>query len=189
MSSRRTLFVVVLALDLGGCGQAATSTSSSSPTATESTAAASPNALSPSPSAATPVPTPEATPLPTLASTSKVATTAPNGAIPVVMTAVGDSEHSKPVYQPDQLTAKAGTVIFFLQNVPPSWASPDHNMWIGPSIGQALAGSADVNRNESVIFTVNGVTPGTYAFWCSILAPSGATHASFGMVGTLTITP
>jgi plastocyanin len=62
-------------------------------------------------------------------------------------------------------------------------------MLIGPSIGQALASSEDVNRNESVIFTVNGVTPGTYTFWCSIVAPGGATHASFGMVGTLTITP
>jgi plastocyanin len=138
---------------------------------------------------ATPAATPASTPVPTLASTSKVATTAPKGSIPVVMTAVGDSEHGKPVYQPDHLTAKAGTVVFFLQNVPPAWASPDHNMQIGPAIGTALAGSADVNRNENVIFTVNGLAPGTYTFWCSIVAPGGTTHASFGMVGTLTITP
>ncbi len=128
-------------------------------------------------------------PVPTLASTSVVASKAPKGAIPVVMTAVGDSEHGKPVYQPDKITAKAGTVVFFIQNVPPAWASPDHNMQIGPSVGTSLAGSTDVNRNENVIFTVNDLMPGTYTFWCSIVAPGGTTHASFGMVGELTITP
>ena len=53
----------------------------------------------------------------------------------------------------------------------------------------SLAGSTDVNRNENVIFTVNDLMPGTYTFWCSIVAPGGTTHASFGMVGELTITP
>jgi plastocyanin len=118
-----------------------------------------------------------------------VASDAPKGAIPLVMTAVGDSEHGKPVYQPDKITAKAGTVVFFLQNVPAAGFSPDHNMMIGPSVGRPLAGSIDVNRNENVIFTVNDLTPGTYPFWCSIVALNGATHASFGMVGELTITP
>jgi plastocyanin len=187
MNARRACLVVVLALGIEGCGTAATSPS----TATSTSTVASSSAVSASPSeavqSATPIST--ATPLPALASTSVVASDAPKGAIPVVMTAVGDSEHGKPVYQPDKITAKAGTVVFFLQNVPPAGCSCDHNMMIGPSVGRSFAGSMDVNRNENVIFTVNDLTPGAYPFWCSIVAPNGTTHASSGMVGELTITP
>jgi plastocyanin len=181
------VLVVALALAIEGCGAAATSSSTSSPTTTPPSALPSPSAVSPSPSVATSAP-PAPTPVPTLTSTSRVATKAPKGAIPVVLTAI-DPDHGLPVYQPDKLTAKAGTVVFFLQNVPPPWGSPDHNMWIGPSIGVPLAGSTDLKPKTNVIFTVNDLTPGSYMFWCTIAAPDGNTHASYGMVGTLTITP
>ena len=190
MNPRRTFVIVALALAVEGCGAAGTSTSTSSPTAALGTTPASPSAVAPSPlvtASATSAP-PAPTPVPTLASTSKVATKAPKGAIPVVLTAI-DPDHGLPVFQPDKLTAKAGTVVFFLQNVPPPWGSPDHNMWIGPSIGVPLAGSTDLKPKTNVIFTVQALTPGSYVFWCSIAAPDGNTHASYGMKGTLTITP
>lgn len=180
MLARPTVLLVALTWAVGGCA-AAPATTSTSPMA-----APSPSPVAPGPSA-TPIPRP--TPIPTLASTSEVASKAPEGAIPVVMTAVGDAEHPKPVYQPDHLTATAGTVVFFLENVPPSWASPDHDMWIGPAIGTVLAGSSAVDRNEKAVFTVNGLAQGEYVYWCAILAPDGRSHASYGMVGTLTITP
>ena len=101
---------------------------------------------------------------------------------------VVDPDHGLPVYQPNNLTAKAGTVVFFLQNVPAVFAAPDHNMMIGPSVGTTLAGSTDVKRSRDVIFTVKGLTPGSYVFWCSIVAPDGNTHATHGMMGSLTIT-
>jgi plastocyanin len=194
MNGRRAFVIVALALAIEGCGAAATSSSTSSPTTTLPSALPSPGAVSPSPSVLTsapPAPTstpPAPTPAPTLASTSTVATKAPKGAIPVVLTAI-DPDHGLPVFQPDNLTAKAGTVVFFLQNVPPPWGSPDHNMWIGPSIGVPLAGSTDLKPKTNVIFTVKGLTPGSYMFWCTIAAPDGNTHASYGMKGTLTITP
>ncbi len=100
-----------------------------------------------------------------------------------------DPAHPKPVYEPDELTAKAGTVAFFLANVPEPWAGPDHDFLIGPSIGKVLVASPSVDRNDALVFTVEGLTPGSYVFWCSIVAPDGVSHASRGMVGTLTITP
>jgi plastocyanin len=102
---------------------------------------------------------------------------------------VVDPDHGLPVYQPNNLTAKAGTVVFFLENVPAVFASPNHNMQIGGSVGDTLAGSTDVKAHGNVTFTVRGLTPGTYIYWCSIVAPDGNTHANRGMVGTLTITP
>ena len=191
MNPRRAFVIVALAVAIEGCGGGAASTSTSSPTTTVPLALPSPSAVSPSPSVATSVATsapPASTPVPTLASTSKVATKAPKGAIPVVMTVV-DPDHGLPVYQPNNLTAKAGTVVFFLENVPAVFAAPDHNMLIGGSVGDTLAGSTDVKHGESVTFTVNDLTAGTYNFWCSIIAPDGNTHANHGMVGTLTITP
>jgi uncharacterized cupredoxin-like copper-binding protein len=103
-----------------------------------------------------------------------------------------------PRFQPDNLTAKAGTVVFFLQNIPTLF-SPDHNMQIGPAsvqfygdgsirAGQVLAGTPNIRTKEMATFTVNDLTPGTYLFWCSVEGANG-NHASFGMVGTLTITP
>jgi plastocyanin len=102
---------------------------------------------------------------------------------------VVDPDHGLPVYQPNNLTAKAGTVVFYLENVPAVFAAPDHNMQIGGSVGDTLAGSTDVKHGDKVIFTVKDLTAGTYIFWCSIIGPDGSTHANRGMVGTLTITP
>ena len=47
-----------------------------------------------------------------------------------------------------------------------------------------LARSGFVRANRSAVFTVDGLTPGTYSFWCEV-----ADHTQRGMVGTLTIDP
>ena len=90
-----------------------------------------------------------------------------------------------PRFVPDQVTAKAGTVAFFIQNVRPSlFMAQDHNMAIGPEIHKVLARSPFVRVDKAAVLTVEGLTPGTYTFWCEI-----GVHAAEGMVGTLTITP
>ncbi len=53
---------------------------------------------------------------------------------------------------------------------------------------QVLARSPTLLANEAATFTVAGLTPGTYTFWCSV-QHEGGSHASDGMVGTLTVTP
>jgi plastocyanin len=170
MSRWGGFLLVALAIAIGGCGAAGatTSTTTTSPTAASAVA-----------------PTPAPTAIPTLASTTEEASEAPAGAIPIIMS----EPNANPSYQPDHVTAKAGTVVFFLENVPGTIASPDHNMRIGPAIGQVLAGTPRIRANEKATFTVQDLTPGTYAFWCSVTAPDGNSHAYYGMVGTLTITP
>ncbi|MGH2407228.1 MAG: cupredoxin domain-containing protein [Candidatus Limnocylindrales bacterium] len=105
---------------------------------------------------------------------------------------------NNPRFVPDTVTAKAGTVVFFLQNVPGANA-PDHQMTISPAnitflsdgstTGQVLAATRAIHPNEKAAFTVAGLTPGSYLFWCSIALPDGGNHAANGMTGTLTITP
>jgi plastocyanin len=105
-----------------------------------------------------------------------------------------------PRFQPDHVSAKAGTVAFSLDNIPGSATeAPDHMMLIGDCIsfygdgsiraGQAVAATPHIAANQRATFTVNGLEPGTYVFWCAVNVPDGGNHASNGMVGTLTITP
>lgn len=87
-------------------------------------------------------------------------------------------------FAPDHVTAKAGTVIFFLQNSPHPFFLSDHNMAIGPRIYRVFARSSYVHAYKSAVLTVEGLTAGTYTFWCEVTG-----HAANGMVGTLTIMP
>ena len=51
-----------------------------------------------------------------------------------------------------------------------------------------LAVSPTLAANEAVTFTVEGLMPGTYTYWCTVPSPDGAQpHAQYGMVGTLTV--
>lgn len=172
MNRWRSFLLVALTLALGGCGAAGTTTSPTPP---------SPSAVPVSPLAATPAPTP----IPTLVSTTVNASEAPAGAIPIRMTVT----NAEPRFEPAAVTAKAGTVVFFLEGIPGVLVSPDHNMRIGPAIGQVLAGTPSIRPKETVTFTVKDLTPGTYVFWCSVIGLDGMSHASNGMVGRLTITP
>jgi len=175
--------VFVFTLVVGGCGGAVPTPSIATPTT--STTLTSPSAGGASPPAPSASRTLAPTPIPTLASTTKDASVAPAGAIPVKMTVT----NGNPRFEPDNVTAKAGTVVFFLMNGTDVLGTFDHNMRIGPAIGQVLAGSRRISGNENATFTVKDLSPGSYVYWCSIVGLNGNTHAFYGMVGTLTIDP
>jgi uncharacterized cupredoxin-like copper-binding protein len=95
----------------------------------------------------------------------------------------------KPRFKPDAVTVEAGTATFFLTSVPVSGTfGPFHDMIIGPEIGKPLATSRSVQPGTSAVFTVEGLAPGTYQFWCNTNTGHGL-HYKLGMVGTLTVTP
>ncbi len=107
---------------------------------------------------------------------------APAGAIRIDMLALGGGVAR---FEPDEVTAKAGTVVFFLHNVPGALRKVDHNMLIGSTIyAEILARSVYVPSDKSAVFTVERLSPGTYTFWCQV-----GMHAQNGQVGALTITP
>ena len=128
---------------------------------------------------------------------TEVVDAAPAGAVGIQM-ALPDGT---PRFLPAAISANAGTVTFFLENVPGGRGrSPDHNMLIGPAnvhffpdgsvaADQVLAGTPHITAGQRAVFKVKDLAPGTYVFWCSIDLGPGGTHASEGMVGTLTITP
>ncbi len=192
MDRRCTSLVVAIGLTLGGCGGAAAPASTTPPAATPT--APPPSATTSPTSTQTLVSAPASTPMSTLASTVIQASDAPPGAISITMTAVD----AGPRFQPEAVSAKVGTVVFFLQNVPGTLYSPDHNMQIGSNIefyddgsvrsGQVLAATPHIPALEAAILTVKDLSPGTYLYWCSVEGGNG-NHASFGMKGTLTITP
>jgi plastocyanin len=165
--------LVGVALAIGGCGA-----TTPSPTTSPSPSQAPISSL-----AGTPVLTPAAT----LVSTTEEASQAPAGAISIMMITL---PNARPRFDPVEVAAKAGTVVFFLENIPYPPFTPDHNMVIGRAIYEELARTPPVRLNQRVTFTVNDLTPGTYVFWCSIKdIGNQADHAGQGMVGTLTIKP
>ncbi len=197
MTRRRLGLFIAVMVATTGCGA---SGSASSPSTVAPSAASAPASPTPPPptakaseASAAPSEAP-GTPIPTFATTMASASTAPAGAIRVDL-ALPDGE---PRFVPGTITAKAGTVVFFLRNVPGADA-PDHDLLIGPAdtrffpdgstpADKVLAQTPHLLANESATFTVAGLTPGTYALWCSV-RHEGGSHASDGMVGTLTITP
>ena len=55
-----------------------------------------------------------------------------------------------------------------------------HNIAIGAKVnGSIFALSDNVEVGNTAVFTVRGLTPGTYAYWCTI-----DNHAADGMIGT-----
>jgi len=84
-----------------------------------------------------------------------------------------------PHYGPADLSVKAGVLVLSLSNT--SLAA--HNIAIGATVkGSIFARSDDLAVGNMAVFTVRGLTPGTYAYWCTI-----DDHAAEGMVGTLTV--
>jgi plastocyanin len=157
---------------IGGCGAGAPRVTPVSPSA----ALASPLAGSPL-----------ATPAAALNSTTETASQAPAGAIAIAMITL---PNARPRYEPDNATARAGTVTFFLENIPYPPFAPNHDMLIGPAIYEALAWTPAIRVNQKVAFTVHDLRPGRYVFWCSVKdVGNELSHAGQGMVGTLTINP
>lgn len=171
MTLRTTFILLAVVFATGGCGSSGASTVTD---AIPATVPPSSGAASASP----PAPTPDPTPDPTLASTSEEASEAPPDAISIDMGVFGP-----PRFGPDQVTARAGEVVFFLENVGDQ-CEGYHDFVVGPALYQGLARSSTIKGGESVIFTIEDLPAGTYAFWCEV-----EQHASLGMVGTLTVDP
>ncbi|MEA2610148.1 MAG: Copper binding protein plastocyanin/azurin family [Chloroflexota bacterium] len=105
-------------------------------------------------------------------STTVPASEAPAGAVRVQL--AGPPGH----FDPAELTATSGDVVFFLNNVSPGV----HSLAIGPALHESLAESANVLNGRAAVFTVNGLQAGHYIIWCTV-----SNHAAEGMVGTLVV--
>ncbi len=128
-------------------------------------------------------PTMPPTPSPTSTATS-VPTESASAAIRVIMGDAAGRDAPLLFYVPERIEAPAGALLFELFNQT-GVASQLHNMIIGTEIGgDALATSAAVQPNQTSLFAVDGLSAGTYQFWCTI-----DDHWELGMTGTLTITP
>jgi len=161
MRLKITLLAIVWSLALAGCSAAA------SPSLSE---------------ALTPVAT--ASPSAGASAVSPFATTAPADVAPSGATTVAMSSF---MFAPSAITVTAGRIAFFLQNVgvgDDPIALQRHNIVIGVDQDHALVKSGEVPAGKAVVFTVEGLAPGTYAIWCSVKG-----HSFNGMVGTLTVLP
>ena len=120
---------------------------------------------------------------PTLAFTVEEADEAPAGAIELLLT-------FGPTFEPEEVSAAAGTIVFFLQNDQGDGPPAAHNFLLGTSVEeQPLAASPILSSGQAVVFTVEGFEPGSYTYWCTVPSPDGSPHSASGMVGTLTVTP
>lgn len=120
---------------------------------------------------------------PTLQATAEEVSEAPAGAIDIMM--LDDPLFA---FDPDEVTAEAGDLVFFLHN-DQEGARMVHNFFIGNDVDSPpLAKSPTLMHGGSVAFTVYGIEPGTYTYWCTVPALDGRPHAQIGMTGTLTVT-
>jgi len=108
---------------------------------------------------------------------------APEGSIEILLT-------FGPKFEPEEASAKAGTVTIFLRNDKGDGPPAAHNFLLGNAVdAPPLATSPLMGSGEAGILTIEDLPPGTYAYWCTIPSPDGAPHSQDGMVGTLTVTP
>jgi plastocyanin len=162
------IFVAVL---LGACGESSegADTAASSPSSAPAT-------TQPADTTTTQAASTTSTIL-SLESTTESVEEAPAGSIRVEMT--GPPPH---FVTPD-LTATAGDVVFYLLNTGPE-GDPfaDHNMLIGPEVGERIVKSDRVKPGQTAAFTVFDLPAGEYAIWCTL-----DDHHTKGHVGTLTV--
>ena len=160
--------IAVLALSLAACGGGA-SPSEASRSASESEDAAETASAAPT--------------LPATFEETDSFADPPTGSIEIVMT-------FGPKFEPEEATAAAGTVTFFLVNDKGDGPPAAHNFLLGTTVdAPPLASSPLLGSGEAGIQTVQDLAPGTYAYWCTIPSPDGKPHSQYGMVGTLTVTP
>ena len=119
---------------------------------------------------------------PSLHATVEEASEAPAGAIEMLLT-------FGPKFEPEEVTAQAGDVVFFLRNDKGEGPPAVHNFLVGRTLDSPpFAASPTLMHGESIVFTVHGLEAGTYTYWCTMPSPDGAPHSQYGMVGTLTVT-
>jgi plastocyanin len=135
---------------------------------------------------ATAEPTDSPSPEPAVQATFEPADAAPAGAVTIAVKSDGIRFH------PDEVTVSADSAVFFLVYEGESGPGVTlHNLHIGPELppGAALVSSPLLNPGESFVFTVTGLEPGEYRFWCTYSDGPNGSHWARGMVGTLTVTP
>lgn len=161
-NTSRTIAPALLALALAACAATPAETPEQTDTASNS-------------------PTNSESAAPTLRATTVEATDAPAGAISVVLT-------DDPGFDPNEITAEAGDLVFFLHSDQANQGIV-HNFFLGSDVhSPPLAKGPTLQRGESAIFTVYGIEPGTYTYWCSVPGRDGQGHWYNGMIGTLTVT-
>ena len=106
---------------------------------------------------------------PSAAATAAARPTAPEGAIKVSLTDFAIT--------PATLTAKAGSVVFFVSN---DGRTP-HNLSLFDSTKKDAGHTADLNPGQAAVLTVT-LAAGSYHINCSLPG-----HESLGMSGTLTV--
>jgi plastocyanin len=141
-------------------------------------------AAPPSPSApgASPTPLPATAapaPTPVLRATYEPAPSGPSNAIAVQLGTMTAAR-----FVPDSITAKAGTITFFLTNPRNDTFPFGHDIRFGPEMFEPLAYSPVLPNRETGIFTVEDVPAGEYVLWCQFEG-----HFQLGMTGELTVTP
>jgi plastocyanin len=127
-------------------------------------------------------------PEPAVQATFEPADAAPAGAVTIMV----NSDTIR--FHPDEVTVSADSAVFFLVHAGPSAVGARrHILHIGPELppGAALVSSPLLDPGESFVFTVTGLEPGEYRFWCtnSDGPLASSSHYARGMVGTLTVTP
>jgi len=96
----------------------------------------------------------------------------PAGSIKVTMTEFK--------FDPATISAPAGKVVFFLVN---AGNGTSHDLVIRDSSNNRIAGSELISAGDSLVFTVDNITAGTYTYFCDQTG-----HEASGMHGVLTIT-
>jgi plastocyanin len=81
-------------------------------------------------------------------------------------------------FDPATISMSAGKAVFYLVNA----GTTSHDMSIRDSTGATIAHSDLVSAGDSFVFTVDNISAGTYAYFCS--QPG---HEAAGMKGTLTV--
>ena len=85
------------------------------------------------------------------------------------------SSYLGPKFEPEEATAHAGDVAFFLRNDKGDGPPAVHNFLIGSDVDSPpLAASPTLMNGESILFTVYGLEAGTYTYWCTLPSPDGA---------------
>jgi plastocyanin len=111
---------------------------------------------------------------------------APSGAITITM-----QGHERPRYAPGDISARAGTVVLFLENIPSIPGSNmgiPHNLHLGLVLGEPLASTRTVQAGSTLVVTIENIPPGVYRYWCTERdGPGEPFHFEKGMVGTLTV--
>ena len=143
------------------------------------------SAAAPATVVATPssAPTAKVTTAPTATPELLPSTFTPGGTAPADAIEVAMGSCCALIYQPYDLTAKAGRVEIFLTSFPNDEHPLDHDMQIGHKLLEPLVASPVVEYGTKGLWVIEDLPAADYVFWCTVNS-----HYANGMVGTLKVT-